>query len=300
MGKIIYDALKVLFDGSLITDVQEWMDIIINGLISIFNNVNVSEYFTIFSAAAASLMIIFFFIDLMDSASKDMITLERLVTSFVKLLLGFLIMMYLPEILNGLFGLVGNVYEELGKASVTKIDYGITFWGSETFPSYEKVGKIDIFDSEGNMFDIIMGNFSALLTNMIVFLVGNVGRVAAYLITVTNALSMVTRGIFAPLAVAQCFEDGQRSNAIRYLKKFAADGLTFAIIVGILYAGSLLLGNITTSVLTSNGITNIDGANALVVLSNWKIVAAVLVVNLSVVGAAMKANGVAQDVIGAH
>ena len=306
MDTIIFNALKYLFDNSLIGDVKEWMGIIMNGLTTIFQDQNVVTYFSIFSAAGASLMIIFFFIDMMDSASKDMITFERLVLAFVKLLLGFCIIFYLPELLQGLFSLISFIYEALSNIAADKVDFGLKYFGQTTFPDSiealeEITGKKVTFIEDGSLKDILLGNFGAFFTFILLFLTTFVSKFVVFMITITNAIAIVVRAIFAPLAVAQCFEDGQRSNAIKYLKKFAADGLAFAIIVGILYAASILQGNIVSSVLAGIGETQeITTENAMLILGNMKVVASIIVISISAVGATFKSGSIAQDIVGAH
>lgn len=306
MDTIIFNALKYLFDSSLIGDAKDWMGIIMNGLSSVFQDQNVVTYFSIFSAAGASLMIIFFFIDIMDSASKDMVTFERLVLSFVKLLLGFCIMFYLPELLQGLFSFINFIYQDLSELAADKVDFGLTYFGQKEFPESmealeELTGEKVTFIEDGSLKDILLGNFGAFFTFILLFLATFASKFVVFMVTITNAISMVTRAIFAPLAVAQCFEDGQKSNAIKYLKKFAADGITFAIVVGMLYAASVLQGNIVSSVLASIGeAKEITVENAMLILGNMKVVASIIVISVSVVGATFKASSMAQDIVGAH
>ena len=301
MSNTIYDALSVLFDNSLIADVKDFIASVMNGLISVFTDTNATQYFTMFTAIAGSLMIIFFFIDITDSASKDMITIERLVLAFIKLLIGFSIMIFLPDLLKGLFTIVNEVYNMLCELNNSHIDFGVKFWGFDSMPSAEWVQENVTFSGmNGSFSKVLKANLSAVVIGLVVTIVGMAARCACYFIAVSNAITLITRAIFSPIAVAQCFEDGQKSNAIRYIKKFVADGLTFAIIVGILYAGSLLQGNIAASILSTAGIREINGTTAMELLSNFSILCSVLVINIAVIGAALKANSIAQDIIGAH
>ncbi len=301
MGSTIYNALSVLFDTSLIEDVKNFIASVMNGLISVFTNANATQYFTMFTAIAGSLMIIFFFIDITDSAAKDMITMERLILSFIKLLIGFSIMIFLPDLLNGLFTIVNEIYNMLCDLNNSQIDFGITFFGKNSLPDATWVEEnVEFRGMNGNFGKILKANFYALIISLVISIVGFAARCACYFIAVSNAITLITRAIFSPIAVAQCFEDGQKSNAIRYIKKFAADGLTFAIIVGILYAGSLLQGNIASSILSQAGITEITGTTAMDLLSDFSVLGAVLVTNIAVIGAALKANSIAQDIIGVH
>lgn len=56
----------------------------------------------------------------------------------------------------------------------------------------------------------------------------------------------------------------------------------------------------TTTVLHASGITEVASDNAMEIVSNYGLVAAILVINLGAIGAIMKANQLASDVVGAH
>lgn len=299
MDKMIFNALETIFGNTLVQDVAEFLKTLMQALYNAFTSTDVSQYFTIFSAAAASLLIVFYFIDLSSNASKDMITLERLVLSFIKLMIGFTILLFLPNILEGLFGLVNAIYNEVAKLNMGKMKYeGIKFWGASTFPKkFDKTKHIFITQSFGKAFG---SNMAAIIISMVGSIIGWVASGAAYLFAITNAVSLITRAIFSPLAVVQCFDDGQRSSGIQFLKKFAADGLTLAVMLGLLYAASLLQMSLAGSMIKDAGYTNIKGEVALDLLSNGKLVFSVIAINLSCVGAIMKANQLAKEIVGAH
>lgn len=297
MDHLIYNALSVIFDNTLAQDVSEFMEYIVDGLSNVMSIGEIRTMVTIFAAAAGALIAIFYFMDLAGQASRDMISLERLILSFVKLMIGFMILIYLPEILSTLFTIVRIVYETVLENDLEPDRLGIEFWGHSTFPSWDTVKDDKIV---GGGIKAITGNLGAMIVCMLTYLTGWAARIAAYFVAVSNALMLVVRAMFSPIAVAQCFEDQQRSNAIRYLKKFTADGLTLAVIVGVLYASSKLQSAVTTAVLHGSHITVVNSDNALEIVSNFGLVAAILVINLGAIGAIMKASQLAADVAGAH
>lgn len=297
MDHLIYNALSVIFDNTLVSDVSEFMSYVINGLADVMTIETIRSLVSIFAAAAGTLIIIFYFMDLKDQATRDMISLERLILSFIKLIIGMLILIYLPEILSVLFELVHRIYLMVNEQGYDTADLGIKFWGHRSFPSWDDVKGEKIVGSSSKA---ILGNLGAMIVCMLTYLTGWAARMAAYFLAVSNAVMLVTRAMFSPIAVAQCFEDTQRSNAIRYLKKFFAEGLSLGVITGILYASSQLQIHITTTVLHASHISEINSDNALEVVSNLGLVAAILVINLGAIGAIMKANQLASDVVGAH
>lgn len=297
MDHLIYNALSVIFDNTLAQNVADFMSYIVNGLAAVMTISEIRDMVTIFSAAAGTLIVIYYFMDMAGQASRDMITLERLILSFVKLMIGIMILIYLPEILSALFTIVHLIYEGISGQDLSDVNLGVKFWGQNTFPSWETVKDEKIV---GNGIKAITGNLGAMIICMLTYLTGWAARIAAYFLVVSNAVMLVTRAIFSPIAVAQCFEDQSRSNAVRYLKKFAADGLSLAVIAGILYAASRLQATVTTTVLHASGITAVSSDNAMEIVSNYGLVAAILVINLGAIGAIMKANQLASDVVGAH
>ena len=297
MNDLIYEALSVIFDSTLASDVKDFLVQIMDGLVKVFSDTQVQEYFTIFSAAAGSLLIIFFFINLADNATKDMITFERLILSMIKLFVGLVLLIFLPEIIQYLFALIRAVYEMAAGLEISQSNLGITFWGEKKFPEFDEE-KMQFIT--GGIASAILGNLGTMLICLISFAGSMAARFAAYFFAISNALMLITRAVFSPLAVAQCFDDGQRSNAVRYLKKFAADGLTLAVILGLLFASSILQANITAALLQDSGIHNIDETTALQLLDNIGLVVTILVINFSCIGAIMKANQLAHDIVGAN
>lgn len=299
MNKLIYDALSVIFDNSLAVDVKEFLSMIMDGLIQLFTSSNVSQYITIFSAIGASLMIIFFFINLSDMASKDMITLERLVLAFIKLLLGFCIMIFLPEIIQGLFTIIRYIYEMAARLQIDSSSLGLkSFFGESEFPKAYNKETMNFI--KGGAANSVLNNLGIMFFSIIVWVGGWAARFAAYFLAVSNAILLIGRAIFSPIAVAQCFEEGQRSNAIMYLKKFAADGLILAIITGFLYAGGLLTANMSSAILSNANIDELTVVTSMEILGNFKLLASILVINFASIGAIMKGNQIAKDVVGVH
>ena len=98
-------------------------------------------------------------------------------------------------------------------------------------------------------------NMGAFIIVIIYWLVEKATTLIALAIAISNALSLIIRTIFAPLAVAQVFEDGSRSSGIRYIKKYIATGFMFAIIAAVLYAVAILTDATTQTIIGTDCIT---------------------------------------------
>lgn len=303
MSKLVFNALAAIFDGSMAAKVFAFIESVMIALTAIFTSGEVMKGFTVLQAVGGSLLIIFFFVELTDNASKDMITLERLVLAFIKLILGMCLLMFLKEIIAGLFAFVYGIYHKIATAGVDNVSFGITFWGQSTFPeSFDALSEADqnFKNLDSNPLKAIMGSIGLLVNSLILSLASWIAIGVSYFVAISNAISLIARTTFSPIAVAQCFNDGQKSNAIRYLKKFAADGLTMAVIIGILYAASTLQGHLVSTIMAGESITSINSDNAITVMENLKVMLSIFAINFGAIGAILKAPSLAQDIIGAH
>ena len=123
--------------------VTKFVSGILSAAQTIMNNGNVITAMNVFLAFGASLLAVWFLISISQQASKDMLTLEKLITTFIKLFLAFCIMLYIPEISNGLFSLgIG-----LNNAAVD-LDLTQSASNSITYFGYAP-GQLPDWDDEG-------------------------------------------------------------------------------------------------------------------------------------------------------
>lgn len=305
MDTFVYNTLQMIFGGGMIVDINDFLGKVINATQDMFSN-NISVLVTTFSVIAGSLMIIFLYIDLTSNATKELLTLERLILTFIKFFIAMLFLIYLPEILDALFRLAIGIYDmACENFTYDNLDYGIRFFPDDgnnnpsVFPDFDKIKDALKDAGYSNMATAIVKHIAEfiplLLANMVFF----VAKAAAYLITVSNAIMIIVRAVFAPIGIVQLFDEGQRSNGIRYLKKFASDALTFAAIVGILYAASLLQGQLISAVVSANldGVLSVDNIPDVLEFST---LIPVVIIQLSAAGAIMKAAQLSNDIVGAH
>ena len=305
MPELIFDTLEMLFAGGLIDSITDFLGNVMTAMGSIYTKGAVSGMINIFLAIAGSLMTIFLFVDVMDKASKDMITLERLVLIFIKYFLAMLILIYLKEIIVTLFDLATGIYE-MAKDGLT--NNGSAFSGLEYFPDD---GNSDpsvwpAFEDVANAFEdagyeegvsAVIRNLGIMIFCFITMAFMFIARIAAYFIAVGNAIMLIARTTFSPLGVVQLFDEGQRSSGIRYLKKLLAEALTFAAIVGILYGASLLQANLLDAVLGDvlNGAVSVSAIEEIFKAQN---LACVIIIQLAAVGGMFKAGQLANEIVG--
>lgn len=300
MAELFFNAAGLLYGGTSITEIQGFISQILDALTTVFTDASIKQIIDIFLGIGVSLLTVFLYVDILDKATKDMITLERLILIFVKYFLAIMILINLPDLIVTLFNLAKGLYDMLsGSASFeslkiqyypdqnTSNPYVYPEWSEDLQKAFKEAGI-------KNGISALWKNFLALITTILVILVMWVGKIAGYFVVAGNALSLIARVLFAPLGVVQCFDEGLRSSGIRYLKKIVADALTFAVILGIMYA----MSRIQVAILGGTGkIERITPDNVLSLLSIKYCIGAI-VLQLSAVGAMMKASQIANDVVG--
>ena len=98
----IFEALVVLFGNGLLNDIAEFLNTINTATVNALNTGVISDAIGIFKGLAASLVILFFLIELLNEAQKDFVTFERLTVMLLRLLAVTVLIMNLEMIVNGL------------------------------------------------------------------------------------------------------------------------------------------------------------------------------------------------------
>lgn len=305
MASLVFDTLEILFAGGLIDDVADFLVNLMSAMTSIFTLDAIGGMINVFIAIAGSLMTIFLFVDVMDKATKDMITLERLILILVKYFIAMLILIYLKEIISTLFNLASGIYDMakdnwLGRGSA----YGLEFFPDDgnpdpsVWPDYDSVKDALVDAGYGDSKLSMLTKPGTMIFCFLTLAITFIARLAAYFIAVGNSVMLIARTAFSPLGVVQLFDEGQRSSGIRYLKKLAAEALTFAVIVGILYASSLLQSNLLGTILGDvlNGAVSVD---IIPEVFEWGNLACIIIIQLAAVGGMFKAGQLAKEIVGA-
>lgn len=314
MGKTAFNTLSAIFGGTFIKEVTDFLSKLLNSLKSIFSASSVETMLNIFIAISATLLILYLFIEIASKATTEMLTFERLMIILLKMFAAMIILMNLKELIVLLFDLAMAVYDTV-QAGVADNLKDSNFGGLQFFPdisghdpskfpeSFKTVEKafedIGYSSSIGSFLKHIPEFLFCTIFNLFSFVV----KCASYLIVIGNAVLLITRALFAPLGVVQLFDDGAKSAGVRYFKKFLAEGLTLAAILGVLYATSIIQGNIMASFIPSAWnnqiVANADVLDALltVSLTNGPSIP-ILAIQLAAVGAMFKAQQVANDIVG--
>ncbi|MCI6998602.1 MAG: type IV secretion system protein [Eubacterium sp.] len=292
-AKQIFDALVVLFGNGLLNDIADFLSTINSATTDALNNGIISDAIGIFKGLAASLVILFFLVELLNEAQKDFVTFERLTVMLMRLLAVTIIVMNLELVVNGLEELSVTIFDAVKDlAGSTSNSFEIFGENASTGYRYSEV-EDDLKDALGDAG--IKQALMVILQLLIPWLISRLCYVVAYVIAVGRSIELIVRAIFSPIGVANLFEDGTRSSGIRYLKKFAACALQLGAIAVILYASSALCNTLIDTL--SDGYMTITKDNILDVLASsalWSMSA----IQLSVIGITLKAQGICNDILG--
>ncbi len=308
MPENVYNALEVLLDAGLVDSITNWMTKLYSSLNSIISTALIGTAMSVLVTISCSLVVLYFFMNLMDQAQRDMFSFEKLIVSFIKMMTAIVVLVCLEDIIVNLLKIGQALYNELRTN-----DNGIlqAFTSSskslELFSSINCSHRVSVYDMPcwecaQSVFEDEFGGFFTYLTNfglaiwsLIIWLFGFVVKIAGYFICTSNAIMILVRAAVSPLAVVQLFDEGSRSPGVRYLKSFAADCITMAFILLALHAASALT---SAMVVEFVGIETLEVSNIKEFLSIGNC-SVFVIPQLAAVGAMGSVSKIAHDVAGA-
>lgn len=312
MAKFVYDTLVILLGGGLTEEMADWMAGLFATVLRLINGRLMSTAMNIFAAIACSMLILYFFMDLVDQAKRDMFSLEKLIVSFIKFLAAFVVLLCLKDLVTYVVQIGNFLYLTLSSEGSGTLHDAIVSGSSARIRLFDEIPLGDsgrtsfyempdwttateeAFGDEYNVLSIIK-NIQIYVICAIAGVIGFIAKIAGYFICTSNAVLVIARVVFSPIAVVQLFEDGSRSAGMRYLKGLAADCITMAVIIIILYAASAITSGLVVD-LTSISEINFSNLNNVITFGNLAII---LVPELVAIGAMASGGKIAHDIMGA-
>lgn len=257
MVDFVTDNVNMLFGPGLKDDVVTQMGELWIALLKIFNESGfVSSVLTIFVGIACSLLVLYFGMDIYNQVSRDMFSFEKLIVMLLKLVMAFAILLCLQDIITTIINIGYNMYKLCGDSS-----FSSTIFGSVNDAATVKVDLSDTAalkkEFSGLNFVFHIGIVGVLFLASLIFAAI---KLLSMFVCISNAVMIVARAVFAPIAVVQVFDEGTRSAGIRYIKKFVAECCTMAGICVILTVVPLITNSLTAVNLPVETITaaNLD------------------------------------------
>ena len=313
MAKFVYDTLVILLGGGLTEEMADWMAGLFATVLRLINGRLMSTAMNIFAAIACSMLILYFFMDLVDQAKRDMFSLEKLIVSFIKFLAAFVVLLCLKDLVTYVVQIGNFLYLTLSSEGSGTLHDAIVSGSSARIRLFDEIplgdsGRTSFYEmpdwttATQDEFEDNFKGILALVKNIQMYVIcaiagviGFIAKIAGYFICTSNAVLVIARVVFSPIAVVQLFEDGSRSAGMRYLKGLAADCITMAVIIIILYAASAITSGLVVD-LTSISEINFSNLNNVITFGNLAII---LVPELVAIGAMASGGKIAQDIMGA-
>lgn len=302
MGKLIYEALDILFGGGLVDSMTTWMSRLYSSIINMMEGSVLTTAMTTFSAIACTALILYFLMDLYNQVSRELFSFEKLIVSFIKLFVAFIVLLYLQDIIvqvckmgQALYNLCKSTASgSIRNAFTSGSSTGMTYFGYDEWPEWARVKTS--FEREFKGIGAIIKNIQLLLIGFVASIIGFIAKMAGYFICTSNAVMTVARAVFCPFAIVQLFEDGTRSSGARYLKGLVADFITMAVIVIILLASNALTANMVSTLTTVGSEITVDNISDIITFQNLLII---LVPELAAVGGMASGSKIAHEIMGA-
>lgn len=310
MGGFVHSLLKYVFGDALTDTFDETMQTIFQMLEKNFSDGGiVTQSLTLFAAISASLLILFFFMSLVDMASRDMFSLEKLIVAFVKFIAGFAIIICIAPIMNGIVQGGHGLYQMVdGNTFTVQGNDGeqgeVTYYSDKGSTEYV-IANDHSFDSEEALENIkadfkgwgkVKDHLGLIVFGFLPMAIGWLASGVAIFLVISNALQVIVRGMVAPLAIVQLFDEGMRSSGIRFIKKFAGSCFMFSVILLINKAGTVFTQAILAA--SYDGATQITESN-IDYKCRLSVLLIALVVKLAVVGSMVGAGRLSDEVWGA-
>ncbi len=188
----------------------------------------VDEAFFAMSTFGIAMVATYFLMYMFDAAAKEQITVDSLIKTLIQLTIVTAVIGNLKQIVNALLALGDNIY------TAVRIE--------TSSPGQFMTGKeiVDRWLATGT------AGFTIFLQSFFLWIVSRIAIIAVNFAAISRFLELGWRIAFAPIGVANCFEGGISSPAIKYLKGILAIATSGAAIFVVALVGFTLSASLLT------------------------------------------------------
>ena len=141
MGSFLFTEFQTIFGGGAIDDTANFMKTIIGALRNVFaDNGAVTQGMALFLGIAGLIAIIGYFMELWNLSAKDLLSFDKMVVSFIKIVFVLIILVFSQDLIVGAFNVCSAGYdyvaEEMPKISNSSDDVKITYFGQSEIPEH--------------------------------------------------------------------------------------------------------------------------------------------------------------------
>lgn len=225
-----------------------------------------TNIYDVISTAGVLLAILWVVLDLIEKAQFDNLTPEIMVRFFIKFIIAMMLIQNAPDLMTKII--------DMGNYLMQQVVSGATGGAGALDPNMldiaDEISKTSFLKCIGRLLELIVP-----------FIFTIIGIVLMYVLIFGRILELGVRFMFTPIGIADVFTHGISSPGMRYIKKFGAVALQGAVMIAILIAGTRLAQEVNSGYV-------VEGLDFFVQI----------IVLLSMLGAMMKSQQVANDIMG--
>ena len=209
----------------------------VTSLLSLKNNgFDMSAYWDIINKTVSvagkpfgvALLTTFFLMYVFDAAAKEQITVDTVIKMMIQLIVAIAILSNFDAVINSILSIGESIFgllrEQFSASQEVKPKIASNT-GEEIMTALENDGN-----SVGSLYFQIL----------VCWLIFHIGKVAMFFAAVARLIELGWRIAFAPIGLANCFEGGTNSPAIRYLKSLFAVAISGAVLFLIFQIGTMV------------------------------------------------------------
>ncbi len=206
----------------------------VTDLLSLKNNgFDMSTYWDIINKTVSvagkpfgvALLTTFFLMYVFDAGAKEQITVDTVIKMMIQLIVAIAILSNFDAVINSILSIGESIFGLLRQQLSASQKMTPTHTGEEIMTTLENDGN-----TTGSLYFQIV----------VCWLIAKIGEVAMFFAAVLRLIELGWRIAFAPIGLANCFEGGTNSPAIRYLKSLFAVAISGAVLFLIFQIGTMV------------------------------------------------------------
>lgn len=172
-----------------------------------------------------ALLTTFFLMYVFDAAAKEQITVDTVIKMMIQLIVAIAILSNFDAVINSILSIGESIFGLLREQLSASQKMTPTHTGEEIMTTLENDGN-----TTGSLY------FQILFC----WLIYHIGMIAMFFAALARLIELGWRIAFAPIGLANCFEGGTNSPAIRYLKSLFAVAISGAVLFLIFQIGTMV------------------------------------------------------------
>lgn len=194
-------------------------------------------------AIGICIMLLYFFLDILDKTSREQLSLELFLKSFIKLIVAFAFITSGIEFVQGLADFTSDMLEDL-MSSISATNGTSSTLG---------VAEMEALAASGSKLTVVTTAIGMMIKVMIPYFGLFICKIVVAVVAYGRLIEIGLRVGFAPIGMADIVTSGSSGHGFRYLKKIVAVGIQGLFILGILH----LYNALTVAIIPSgNGVVD--------------------------------------------